>query len=309
MSLLSDTKLLRAQDLNHLVILRLLFATRNVSKTAQILDVKQPAVSKALALLRETFDDPLLVRSGNEMRLTSRALELAPRLESALTGIAGLLAPALDDFNPATCDRTFNLAVSEYVQILMGVELVARLSRAAPHVVLNIALSTPRVFLQDLPSGAVDMLVAAVPPVFEHFHTEPVCTDDMVALAPAGLRLPEPMSLETFCALPCIDYGASKASPVGAELTRLAASRQLERKVVGQVASYLMLPHILTARRAVSTAPRRMARKLAAESNLTIYELDFAWMSYDVRACWTALRHKDPLRELVLKLVHQTQKF
>lgn len=68
---------LRHIDLNLLVVLDALLAERHISRAAQRLAMTQPAVSHALNRLRDLFADPLLVRVGNEMRLTARAAALA----------------------------------------------------------------------------------------------------------------------------------------------------------------------------------------------------------------------------------------
>ncbi len=51
-------------DLNLLIILQVLLEERNGSKAARRLHLSQSAVSKALGRLRETFDDPLFIRSA-----------------------------------------------------------------------------------------------------------------------------------------------------------------------------------------------------------------------------------------------------
>lgn len=54
-------------DLNLLIILQVLLEERNGSRAARRLHLSQSAVSKALGRLRETFDDPLFVRSAYGM--------------------------------------------------------------------------------------------------------------------------------------------------------------------------------------------------------------------------------------------------
>lgn len=55
---------LRNVDLNLLVILDVLLTERHVSRAAVRLNMSQPAVSHALARLRELLDDQLLIREG-----------------------------------------------------------------------------------------------------------------------------------------------------------------------------------------------------------------------------------------------------
>ena len=65
-----DLRALARKDLNQLVALAALLSASSVSRAADLLEVTQPTMSKALARLRETFDDPLLARDGRSMHLT-----------------------------------------------------------------------------------------------------------------------------------------------------------------------------------------------------------------------------------------------
>src|SRR6266567_813436 len=55
---------LRQADLNLLVVFSVLAEERNVSRAAKRLLLSQPAVSRALQRMRDTFHDDLLVRTA-----------------------------------------------------------------------------------------------------------------------------------------------------------------------------------------------------------------------------------------------------
>ncbi len=63
-------------DLNLLVTLHALLSEKHISRTAVRLHRSQPAVSHALARLREIFGDPLLVRRAVS---SSRRHSIRPR--------------------------------------------------------------------------------------------------------------------------------------------------------------------------------------------------------------------------------------
>ena len=63
-------------DLNLLRALQALLLERHVGKAARYVGTSQPAISRALAKLRVTFADEILVRVGQTMQPTPRALEL-----------------------------------------------------------------------------------------------------------------------------------------------------------------------------------------------------------------------------------------
>ena len=85
----------------------------NVTRAGQRLELSQPAMSAALARLRRRFDDELLVRAGRDYELTPFARDLLPEVQHAVR----LMQRALhleDEFDPATSDRTFRMAMSDY---------------------------------------------------------------------------------------------------------------------------------------------------------------------------------------------------
>ena len=86
-------------DLNLLVALHILLEEGSVSRAADRLSITQPAMSKTLGRLRETFDDPLFVRSKRGIQPTPRALGLAGELKSLLAQVDGLLDAG--EFTPA----------------------------------------------------------------------------------------------------------------------------------------------------------------------------------------------------------------
>ena len=74
-------------DLNLLVALQVLLEERSVSRAAQRLNVTQPAMSKTLGRLRETFEDPLFARSKRGIQPTPRAEALGAELQNILSDI------------------------------------------------------------------------------------------------------------------------------------------------------------------------------------------------------------------------------
>ena len=79
-------------DLNLLRVLDAIVETRSVTAAASTLGLTQSAVSNQLARLRETFDDPLFVRTPEGMMPTPRALEISLPLKDAIERIRSTLA-------------------------------------------------------------------------------------------------------------------------------------------------------------------------------------------------------------------------
>lgn len=80
-------------DLNALFILLVVYRERGVTRAAQRLNVKQPAVSNTLAKLRVHFQDPLFIRHSRGLTPTPKANEIMRGLAPALMKIQEVLRP------------------------------------------------------------------------------------------------------------------------------------------------------------------------------------------------------------------------
>src|SRR5262245_29635839 len=124
-------------DLNLLRVLDALLDSRSVSDAARRLGLSQPATSAALARLRQTLHDPLLVRAGNRMRSTPLAEELRPKLARILSEVTGALGAATR-FDPTTTERRFRIGANDYGALVVMAPLAHRLRRTAPRATLEI---------------------------------------------------------------------------------------------------------------------------------------------------------------------------
>src|ERR1700745_3129009 len=99
---------LRQADLNLLVAFTAVAEERNITRAASPLLLSQPAVSRALDRLRDTFHDDLWIRTPNGYEPTPKGQRLLHELETMLPRLDRLMAGA--DFNPSTEGATFSVA-------------------------------------------------------------------------------------------------------------------------------------------------------------------------------------------------------
>lgn len=123
-------------DLNLLVTLDLLLAEGSVVGAARRLRLSPSAMSRALARLRETFGDPLLVRAGRGLVPTPRASELREPVSRLVQEAEGLLRPA-QALDLRRLSRSFTLRTSEGFVESFGPQLIARAEQEAPGVQLR----------------------------------------------------------------------------------------------------------------------------------------------------------------------------
>jgi len=177
MQLMND---LRRVDLNLLVILDALLTEQHVTRAAERVHLSQPAVSHALARLRDLLDDPLLVRQGGSLVPTARALELATPLAEALAQVQALLAP--NRFDPASAKRRFRVAMSDYSAAIFLPDLVRTLRREAPGTDLQIVQASREGMVDGVLNGDLDLAAGVFPDMPVELRTTPLFEEHYTCL-------------------------------------------------------------------------------------------------------------------------------
>jgi DNA-binding transcriptional LysR family regulator len=147
-------------DLNLLVTLDVLLAEGSVARAAQRLRLSPSAMSRALARLRRTTGDPLLVRAGRGLVPTPRALALRERVGRLVQDGEAALRPA-EELNLGRLERTFTLRTSEGFVENFGPGLIARVGLEAPGVRLRF-VPKPNKDSAPLRDGIVDLETGVV---------------------------------------------------------------------------------------------------------------------------------------------------
>lgn len=147
-------------DLNLLVTLDVLLQEGSVARAARRLRLSPSAMSRALARLRTTTGDPLLVRAGRGLVPTPRALALRDRVGQLVDDAQAVLRPA-EMLDLKRLVRTFTLRTSEGFVENFGPRLIARIRRDAPGVRLRF-LQKPDRSSAPLRDGTVDLETGVV---------------------------------------------------------------------------------------------------------------------------------------------------
>jgi len=147
-------------DFNLLITLDAVLTEGSVAGAARRLRLSPSAMSRALARLRKTTGDPLLVRAGRGLVPTPRALELREAVSRLVQDAEGVLRPA-ETPDPKQIIRTFTLRTSDGFVENFGPALIARAGAEAPGVRLCFLQKTNKetTFLRD---GIVDLETGVV---------------------------------------------------------------------------------------------------------------------------------------------------
>jgi len=146
--------------MNLLITLDVLLAEGSVARAAKRLRLSPSAMSRALARLRDTMGDPLLVRAGRGLVPTPRALELRERVAQLVQDAEAVLRPAAQ-IDLKQLLRTFTLRSSEGFVENFGPALIARIAQEAPGVRLCF-MQKPDKDSTPLRDGTVDLETGVV---------------------------------------------------------------------------------------------------------------------------------------------------
>jgi DNA-binding transcriptional LysR family regulator len=175
-------------DLNLLVTLDVLLTEGSVARAAQRLRLSPSAMSRALARLRKTTGDPLLVRAGRGLVPTPRALELRDRVSQLVQDAEGVLRLA-EKLDLKQLVRTFTLRTSDGFVENFGPALIARISGEAPGVRLRFVQKSSR-DSAPLREGSVDLETGVVGDMTSpEVRTRALFRDRFVGVVRAGHAL------------------------------------------------------------------------------------------------------------------------
>ena len=165
-------KLIRT-DLNLLVALQILLEERNVTRAAERLSVSQPALSKTLQKLRDSFEDELFTRTAHGLVPTPRAEEIGAELPALLESVEHVLGDS--EFDPATYTGSFKLLLPPILCEALLPGLVAELHEIAPGVQIITAEVSPD-YQHQLKKGEVDFAAFVALDTERDIHAEPIAT-------------------------------------------------------------------------------------------------------------------------------------
>ncbi len=293
-------------DLNLLYVLVALDEKRSVSGAATQLRRSQPAISAALARLREFFNDPLFVRSGNSMQPTPRAATLIESARAALARI-GTDIVAMPSFEPSTSHQVINLALSDAGEVVFLPAILREVRQLAPRAaVRSVSLPASEV-ASGLESGSIDLAIGHFPDLKKHnFFQQTLFADTFASLlradhavTAAKLTLKQYLQLEH-----AVVQSESRTEEV---IERYLARNKIRRRVVLTTPHFASAPMIVAQSDLIVTVPEPLARYFSSVSaQLRVIELPFAPPRIELRQVWHRKFHHDErnrwLRTLVCKL-------
>ncbi|WP_218037221.1 LysR family transcriptional regulator [Reyranella soli] len=289
-------------DLNLLVVLEAIVAEGGVSRAAERLNLTQPAVSHALARLRELFDDPLFVRAGRNLAPTALTKGLVEPLRQSLQALGALIEKG-EGFDPARARTVFTVSMRDPMEVLILPKLMKRLAREAPGIDLRTVQMRRRSVENGLADGTLDAAFDVALPLSERIHRQRISADRFVVAARKGHPRVRPgFTLATYLAEKHVMVTSRRRGP-GAEDIELGQHGQ-RRHVSLRCRNYLAAIQVVAGSDLVLTMTARYASLLGAASGVRVLAMPLRMPTLDLFLYWHDRVHNDPAnRWLRLQLV------
>lgn len=278
-------------DLNLIVALEAIIRLRSVSAAAEELNLTQPALSRALARLRDHFADQIVVSSGRQMIPTefgSSLFEAARRLLHETRTFAQMRP----DFDALAARREFSVVASDYVIRVFFTRALPRLATAAPGIILrflSIDVSADTMFSR----GEIDFYVGPDMIMNSEHPYAPLFRDDFVCVAWRDHpEIGDVLDRETYLR----QHHVTTAFGVNARdshFEKFLNDEGIALKVAMSAPNFVLLPECVVGTPYLATIHARMARQLPRELPLKVFPLPIHVPPITENLRWHRLRQHD----------------
>lgn len=262
---------LRSFDLNLLVAFDALMSEGSVTKAAKRLKIQQPAMSHSLSTLRVLLQDELFIRVGQVMQPTARARSLAVPVRQALRQAQLALTGGLA-FDPDTEERTFRIAMSPEIELLLIPDLTALLRRLAPGIKVLARVFPYEAMEPSLEDGSIDLAVGCTYTKTSRRSFEPLYDVKFASCYnPALLSLSNPIALD--------DYLVAEHATITQNETLQGCIKDaldlagVELNVVAAAPGYMSVLSAAQVSPVIATVPSRIAERYAPLLGLEVSPL------------------------------------
>lgn len=297
---MKPTKLNRV-DLNLFVVFDAIYRQGSLTKAAEVLYLSQPAVSHALARLREQFNDPLFERQGKGVAPTPLAKNIIERVRFALQELEGTLQEDLD-FNAKDSKRIFNFGARDMLETIALPLLMQTLEQQAPHVQVHSVRVARRELERSLTSGQIDLAADVLLPVSQEIEHQKIAEEPLVV----AMRKEHPLAkvkwnLEAYLQAKHVQV-SSRTSGLGVEdfaLTKLGVARQ----ILLRCQNYQAAVEVIRQSDFILTLPQSVAKQLV---DFEIRPLPLEQQPLELYLYWHKKAEQDPavmwLKEQMVKV-------
>lgn len=294
----------RNLDVTLLELFECIRRTKNLSLAGQQMGLSQPAVSRAVARLREMYGDALFIRRPRGVEPTPFAEALAAPVASALQTLRSTFSRP--SFEPKTESRRFRIAMSDIGERLFLPRLLEAISHSAPHVAVEAVSPALGQLEESLASGQVDLAVGYLGGLGKQFHRRKLFRERFVYIAREGHpELHGALKREQLRSIPHVVAGPSGMQHAIA-VEKVLSGPRVKARTALRVHSFLCVGPVVAGTTLIGAVPSNLAAVVAGHMRLQVIESPVQFPGFDVEMAWHQRFHREPgiewLREAFVAL-------
>jgi DNA-binding transcriptional LysR family regulator len=283
---------IRTKDLNLLAILLTVGEELNLTRASERLGLSQPALSHALARLREQFGDPLFVRAQRGLIATPRLEALLPQVRDGLELVSGLYGGG-EELNLSRLERKVVIASTTYFEA-RAIPVLMKMARGvSPGLRFETRSLVGGFPKAELESGEFDVAIAAYfADLPAGFRQRTIFTDRFVCVcAKDNPYLATSKTLAHY--LKARHLQIEVPPGVFAPVDQYLQSRRKHRSIAVQIGNFLTPALILVGTDYLLTCPYSLAAHYSEAYPLAITELPFKLPAIDTLMVWHEKNQND----------------
>ncbi len=273
---------LRKLDLNLLVALDALITEASVTRAAEKLNMSQSAMSHSLKRLRTILNDDILIRISREMEVTIYARQIGDRVRQILSEIQSTFLKR-EVFDPSTAKETFRIAASDYVEYIIGTNLLKQLTTYAPGIRIRISNLDKENVMDALDNNLIDAVIGAKLPLKSWHVEQNLYQEEFVCVAKEEDFITD-LSVADYIRRSHILV--SMRDDFQGAYDEILKQQQEYRQVIWSTTHFMTVPFLLANSNCVALLPNRMAQQCAEAMNLKLFPPPIAIESFPVSLVW-----------------------
>ena len=278
-------------DLNLLRALKALLDKKHVSRAAESISLSQPAMSRALQRLRDTFKDPLLVKGSNGLDLTPRAIELYQPLQEIFLQLNQIITPS--SFNPATTQAEISIATRDYEMITIMPTVIKAITAEAPNLKLRI-IAMHGDDMTALDKNEVDFVLSGTISKSALLYQKKIVTDNYVCLM-SKQQAKQKITLSKFVSMKHCLVTISGVGP--GVVDQVLAEQGLKRDIAVRIPHFLAASHIVANSSLIATLPRRLGQLLSDNTNISLIKPPLVLPDFAIYLYWHGRNQNNPIHQ------------
>lgn len=289
-------------DLNLLKALDALLETESVTKAAELSNLSQPAMSRALNRLQHVVKDPLLVRSGRGMVLTPRGEALRTPVRDALAQVSIVFKPQI--FDPSKAQDRFRIMAPDYVAQMIMPTVLGKVFKLAPRIQIDME-NLSATGISELCEGEMSLGFGVVDdgPTLYNVAAQALFDDRQVCL----MRKDHPL-LDNGITLE--NYATSSHALLsitgrgGGRIDDVLKERGLTRRIALRLTQFMTISAVIAPTDLIITVPEILARQVMTDDlSITPLPKELQTPSFTVSQIWHERYTQDPAHQWLRRLI------